>query len=295
MRISTSTNILYERADGSRIPMDQSILACGEAGFKELDFGFAELFFSSKKFHSDVWQQELEGYGDLANRLGISFVQGHGTIFDFCNHNSDYDHQLEMMHRSIQGAQMLGIPWLVVHPSTHICNGTLHPNTHDENVSFFRQLSDYANCFGVGLAIENMWGMACSGVPRYAITAKDVLNLVVDIDRDNVGICWDVEHASIEKLAQADSIRLLGRYIKATHISDETGTDNIHILPYTGLVQWDQILHAFADIGYDHAFSLEIQHFLPMMPLELLPQAMNLAYSVGEHLVAQLCEYTDAK
>lgn len=285
MFLATSTNILCERSEGPHIPMEQSIRACAEAGFTNLDFGFAELGFSSKTFHGDNWKEDILHYKQLAAQLGINFVQGHSTLCDFCNPSKTEHHDLEMVYRSIQGAHILGIPWLAVHPSTHLLDGLAAPDTHYQNVQFFKKLSDYALPYGVGIAIENMWGEACPGVSRYAILAEEVLRLIDDIDRENTCVCWDVEHASIEKLSQGDSIRLLGNRIKATHISDETGANNIHILPYTGFVKWDEVLQALADIGYENAFSLEIQHYLPKMPLSLCPEAMRLAYKVGTHLI----------
>lgn len=288
MKISTSTNILCERTDGNNIPMQESIIACAHAGFTQLDFGFAELAFHSPQFLGDDWAEEIETCGKLAHQHGITFVQGHGTIFDFCKADSDYHQQLNLLHRSIDGAQMLGIPWLVVHPSSHLEDGILAADTHRLNVEFFQQIASYAHRMGVGIAIENMWGEACPGVPRYAITAQEVLCLIEDIDMENVGVCWDVEHASIENLPQGASIRLLGNHIKVTHLSDETGANNIHVLPYTGFVKWDEVLDAFADIDYAGTFSLEIQHYLPAMPQALWSDAMRLAHSVGSHLVEEL-------
>ena len=291
MDIVTSTNIFCERADGSRIPMEQSILACAKAGYKFLDFGFVELFLESEAFRNEQgegWKKEIEHYRELAQSCGMAFLQSHGTIFDFCNPSVDYDYQRMMLKRSIEGAKILGAPWIVCHPSTKVADGKLSPRTHGENVAFFKDMADYAEGFGVNIAIENMWGVTGGGIKRYAVSAGELAELVDDIARDNVGACWDVEHASVENLAQGDSIRKLGSRLKATHISDETGPENIHILPYTGFVNWDEVLQALADIGYCGAFAFEIQHYLPAMPLALVPRAMELSASVGRYMISIL-------
>lgn len=288
MEITTSTNLLCERSDGTYVPMTESIVSCAGAGFKQLDFGFAELALTSTAFAEEHWAAEIETFKDLARWHGVRFVQGHATILDFCNRGKDYEQQLQLLHRCFQGAKLLEIPWLVVHPSSLVQDSAIAPDTHIQNVQFFRELSDYAAPLGVGVAIENMWGTACPGVPRYALSAEEVLRLVEDIGRENVGVCWDVEHASVEELPQGDSIRLLGRHIKATHLSDETGRSNIHILPFTGKVRWDEVLDALADVSYDGALSLEIQHYLPAMPPALCPEAMRYAHSVGNYLAGQL-------
>lgn len=291
MNIATSTNILYERADGSRIPMEASIRACAAAGYKELDFGFVELALSSEQFHTQEWEPEIRGYLKLAQELGPRFVQAHATILDFCNPSDDYETQLELFKRSIRGARILGAPWIVVHPSTGVLGGKQSTDTHARNVEFFQEMADYAASLGIGIAIENMWGKTREGVRRYAISAEELLQLIKDIGRENVGACWDVEHGSVEKLEQGKAIRLLGKYLKATHISDETGPDNIHILPYTGFVDWEEVLAALADIDYTGIFAFEIQHYLPHMPMELVPSAMSFSAQVGEHLLNRLEYY----
>jgi sugar phosphate isomerase/epimerase len=286
VKLAVSTNILYERTDGSRIPMEESIRACAAAGYRYLDFGFPELKLSSPFFCTSQWQAEIEGYKRLSKELGITFVQAHAVIVDFCNPGRGEEGP-ELFRRSIQGAGILGVPWIAAHPSTGTSGGKPAEDTHERNVVFFREMADYAASFDAGIAIENMRGKTPEGLSRYAIRAEELKQLIEDIDRKNVGACWDVEHGSVEKLDQGAAIRLLGRNLKATHISDETGANNIHILPYTGFVQWDEVLKALADIDYGGAFAFEIQHYLPAMPMELVPSAMKFSVEVGRHLISR--------
>jgi sugar phosphate isomerase/epimerase len=291
MKLATSTNILYERSDGSRISMEESIRACAAAGYRYLDFGFTELGFSSASFRSPEWKAEIEGYKHLAEELGLAFVQAHAVIADFCNPPDPHEEDLELFRRCIQGAGMLGVPWIAAHPSTGVFEGKLREDTHERNIAFFREMADYAASFGVGIAIENMWGKTPEGVRRYAIRAEELLRLIEDIGRENVGACWDVEHGSIEKLDQGAAIRLLDGRLKATHISDETGTNNIHILPYSGFVNWEEVLKALAGINYQGAFAFEIQHYLPNMPMELVPPAMKFSAELGRQLISRFEEF----
>lgn len=291
--VSTSTNILCERTGQPPVPMEESIRACGDAGFTCLDFGFAELAFFSPEFRGPSWREKIERCGKLARDRGITFVQGHGSLLDFCNRGEDYAFRLELLKRSFYGAQMLEIPWLVVHPSCKMTDRGPEAGTHEKNVAFFSALSDFAAPLGVGIAIENMWsGTNPRGRP-YAVDAEELLRLARDVNRPNVGVCWDIEHASVEQLPQGDSIRLLGSYIKATHISDDTGPANIHILPYTGKLHWEEVLRAFADIGYDGPLSLEIQHYLLRMPPELWVDAIGLARKIGANLCDEIRRMRD--
>jgi sugar phosphate isomerase/epimerase len=291
VKLATSTNILYERADGSRISMAESIRACAAAGYRYLDFGFPELKLSSAVFCSSEWKAEIENYNQLAKELGILFVQAHAVIVDFCNPAGGGEEDRELFRRCIQGAGILGVPWIAAHPSTGVSGGRRAEDTRKRNITFFREMADYAASFDVGIAIENMWGKTPEGVSRYAIRAEELLGLIEDIGRENVGACWDVEHGSVEKLDQGAAVRLLDGRLKATHISDETGPNNIHILPYSGFVRWEEVLQALADIDYQGAFAFEIQHYLPNMPMELVPSAMKFSVEVGSHLVSRFEDF----
>lgn len=288
MELVTSTNIYFERNGKPFIPMEETLTRCARAGFQKLDFGFAELALISETLcdlDNHHWQQELKCYQRMAKELGLEFVQAHGTILDFCHKDTNKE---KLFQRSIEGAALLGIPWIVVHPSTKITNGKIDSSTHERNVEFFHRYGDYAKNLGIGLAIENMWGRTVTGEKPYCLEAEELLLLIEDVNKDNVKVCWDVEHGSVEQLDQRKAIHLLKEHIVATHISDETGINNIHILPYMGKANWHEILGALAEINYQGTFDLEIQHYLPVVPEELIDPALKFAYQVGEQMINQL-------
>lgn len=288
MELVTATNIYFERNEEPFIQVKDCIDACAQAGYRYLDFGFAELALVSEQFAKDEWKDEILAYKKMAESKGVFFVQSHATIFDFCNPSQDYTYKEKLFQRSIEGAKILGAEWIVVHPDTGIQKGDRDKDTHKMNVAFFKRYAEYAGARGIGIAIENMWGKTKEGVPRYAVQAEELLRLVEDINCENIKICWDVEHGSIENLDQRKAIHMLGDYIIATHVSDETGENNIHILPYLGRMKWEEILGALADIQYNGTFDFEIQHYLPGVPKELVPSAMRFSFEVGDYMVQRL-------
>lgn len=281
--ISTSTNIYFERRDGERIPAKTSMEVCRRAGYEEMDFCFVDQIFTPSPFTEDGWERYIKEYAALAEKLGIRFTQTHGHIHDFCNNRDPQ--QWELVLRCLRATAMLGSPWMVMHPSTLVTDGKMDPATEEINAEYFGRLADEAAKWGVGIAIENMWGETKEGVKCYAIQPEELLSLTGKLGRKNIGVCWDTEHGSIEALDQGRAIRMLKGLIHATHISDETGRNNIHILPYTGHMDWDEVLRAFADIEYRDAFTYEIQHYLLAMPHALVPEAVRLSFLVGEEMI----------
>lgn len=289
MILATSTNALFERADGNRIPVEESIRRCAEAGYRALDFCFLDQITTKTAFLGPHWRDYLKEIRDLAESLDVRFIQSHGPLYDFCN--SSDPQQEELVRRSAEGSRLLGAPWMVMHPMSKVRGDRLDPETPERNAAFFRELSDYAGKFGVGVAVENMWGKTREGVRRYAVDPEEFFDLLDRIDAENTGACWDVEHGSIEGLDQGAAIRALGGRLKALHISDQTSHANIHILPYLGVTDWDEILTALADIGYDHPFTYEIQHYLLRLPPELVPSALRLSWEIGDYLVRRLEQF----
>ncbi|MCI8518142.1 MAG: sugar phosphate isomerase/epimerase [Hungatella sp.] len=282
-RIGTSTNIFFERNDGSRIPAERTMRLCAQAGYRDMDFGFVEQIFYPTPFTTERWRSFVERHMRLAEELGIRFTQTHGHIHDFCNDQEEA--QWDLVKRCVEGTAMLKAPWMVMHPSTLVRDGRVHQDTRSRNIEYFQRLAEYAGTFGVGIAVENMWGETKEGVKRYAITAEELCSLIDGIGKPNVGACWDTEHGAIEELSQPDSIRLLGNRLKCTHISDQTDRNNVHILPYTGFTDWDPILQALADVDYQGEFTYEIQHYLLAMPENLAPEAIRFSFQVGTQMI----------
>ncbi len=207
MRLSTSTNIFYERTDGSRIPVQESIRLCAAAGYQEMDFCFVDQAFAKTEFVEENWRNYLASIREQSEQLGITFTQSHGVLYDFCGAPDPW--QEELVRRSVEGSQMLGAPWMVMHPYTKIADRHMDPGTREENIAYFRRLSDYAGKYHVGIAIENMWGKTREGLRRYTVDPEEFLDLIDSIDAENVAACWDAEHGSIEGIDQPSVIRIL--------------------------------------------------------------------------------------
>ena len=283
MNLCTSTNILYERADGSRISAEESMRLCAAAGYRELDFCFVDQIFGKTDFTGPQWRGYLARHRDLAGELGITFSQSHAGIYDFTAGEDPW--QEELMDRCLEGSAMLGVPWMVVHPATLVTDGAVDPRTMALNADYFRRLSDRAGRWGVGVAIENMWGRT-QGVPRFAIRAEELAELIDRVDAENVGACWDAEHGGIEGLDQGAAIRLLGPRLKATHISDVIDAQSDHLLPFSGRSDWPPIMAALRDIGYRGDFTYEIHRYTARLPDELVQEALAYSVSVGQYLLS---------
>lgn len=297
MLLSTSTNILFERKDDSRIDVKESIQLCAAAGYRYLDFCFVDQIFTPVKtrFTTDDWRAYMQEIAQESAALGIQFTQCRLPIHDFCNPTKNDETTLALVHRSLESAAMLGIHHAAVHPSSKTQNGAICRETLTENKNYFKALASLAKQYDIHIDIENMWGKTKDGVRRYAVLPDELASLVDAVDRENVGICWDTMHGSIEGLDQGAALRVLGNRVTATHISDENGADFIHTLPYTGRCQWGEIMQALVDIHYEGNFNYELQHFLWEVPETEFSRLLQHSIAVAQGLIAQYNEKREYK
>ena len=146
----------------------------------------------------------------------------------------------KLILRSIDCAQRMGIPWVAIHAGTDYQAADMRKKSFEKNREYFLPLLEYAEKRNVGIAIENLWDLNIAPRKRYTTLVEDLIDLVDSLDCPNVGICYDVEHAAISCFDPADTVRLIGKRLKATHLG---------LLGYEGKpfdsVQWSFGMGAF--------------------------------------------------
>jgi sugar phosphate isomerase/epimerase len=175
---------------------------------------------------------------------------------------------------------------MVIHAATDFDSATPVKSSKEKSLEYFKPLLELAARHHVGMAIENLWELNISPLRRYTTTAEELCDLVDSLPFDNVGICWDVEHADIMKQDQHAALDLVGKRLKATHISDNQGAAVDHILPFMGNTDWPELMRALRDVRYEGDFSYEVLHYVDRTPDELLFSALKHSYEVGKYLLS---------
>ncbi len=103
---------------------------------------------------------------------------------------------------------------------------------------------------GVQLAIEV--------IPNVLSTAPAILEwLDGDLDLGRAGACLDVGHANLTGGA-AEAAELLSGHIITTHIHDNRGRTDEHLVPFDGNIDWPATLMALSKVGYGGPLMLEL-------------------------------------
>lgn len=195
----------------------------------------------------------------LAEKAGVEINQIHGPwrwpARDFSE--QDRAERMEKMKKSIYVASVFGCKNWVVHPimpfGTEDIGSGNEQKTHDMNLEFMTELLDYAKSYDVTICLENM------PMPKFSLgSPEQILNIVKEINDEHFKICLDSGHVSVyPNLSPGDEVRRLGNEIRVLHIHDNMFERDLHLMPYYGIIDWEDFSKALEDIGFDGVFSLE--------------------------------------
>ena len=292
MRLGTMTSLFRDRREcAEHFGYIESIQRCRKAGFTVLDMNLCALNRRQTTLHLDDWKKQVEEIRNEAERLGCVFSQSHppyrrGREGTFPTAEEE-EFFRAMSLRALEITAMLGAKWAVIHPVMDV-NADI--NDVDAQVRYNQQMfareAELAQKLGIGLAFENMFD---GEQRRFGSTAEDLIAIQDSFHSDHIGVCWDVGHANrMYHAQQLLAIRKLGSRIKALHIDDNLGKDDLHLLPFEGNVNWEQVMHALHDSGCNADLIYEIRNN-SNMPEALRDITARYCYEVGEYLLSLYC------
>ena len=155
---------------------------------------------------------------------------------------------------------------LVVHGGVPEPHGGPADNHLASLVRSLEELSPVAQQYGVRLALEV--------IPNTLSTPAALVDLIEsDIDAADLGICMDVGHARLMGDV-VDAIETCSGHLFTTHLHDNRGRNDDHLVPGKGVIDWDATLLALQKIGYDGAWMFELAAAAERKPvLELAVKA----------------------
>lgn len=133
--------------------------------------------------------------------------------------------------------------------------GIAHEQTEEWAISAFREISDHAAPLGVQIAVENVTIMQTN----FINTMAEARDIVERTDRPNFRAMMDVFHLNIEEKDMFAAIRDYADINIHVHLAD----NNRRYPGHCGL-DFEKIIRAFHDTGYDDLFSTEVFQFPDM-------------------------------
>ena len=242
----------------------ESLALLKEAGFDGVDFALEKLPYM---FSDD---EELKRYcfdvADYAASIGMEITFGHLPFYGALPIPKKDPGAPAVLHRdllfAIKAAGYLGMKRAVIHPIGSYNDENTPENRERrriENIEFIGRYVDLAEKGGFKLAIENMRSPKEAEEKHfYSAYAEDLVELCDALGQE---ICWDFGHAHTTGVDQQKSLELIGKRLTVTHINDNHGGEDEHLLPYFGTANWESAIAGLRAAGFSHSLNLECKMF----------------------------------
>jgi sugar phosphate isomerase/epimerase len=287
MKLATQTNGVRLRLGELR-----GIRLLCESGFDALDYSMFHMKDrdeSSKALNGPQYREYAKDLLRITGEYGISFCQSHAPFPSQREKDTLYNEKMmDILKRSIEFAGLLDAGIIVIHPSYYKHRAFL------KNMEFFLKLEPYARDYGVKIAIENTWVCDKKGriIPDIFCSLSGEFKKAMDaLDNKYFTACIDVGHSGLVGEYADKLIREMGARTGCYHIQDNNGREDLHTLPYTSGLNWDLILKAIAETGYEGAFTLEADNFFINLPDAAIPAALKLMEITGRSMIERINDF----
>ena len=161
--------------------------------------------------------------------------------------------------RAIEWLAAAGGRCLVVHPGV-LSDVADFDRRRAALLQSLSELAPIAVRHDIQLCVENL--------PRGSFPGSftgDNAAIVRELGVSHVGLCLDTGHANIMANVASEARAATG-LLRTTHVHDNDGQRDSHLLPGLGTIRWADFSAALAEIGYDGVVLLECPRFLRENP-----------------------------
>jgi len=226
--------------------------------------GFLDVEVFATRTHFDYHDgRHIEELGRWAAELGLSIGSMHAPICTSCvggewgrafsNAAAEPERREEAVAETIaalEAARQLGCRFMVLHlglPRTQ----EVPPGDNDLRAvrRSLEALRDASANSGVPLALEVL--------PNDLSRPERLIDLIDDLDLEGAGICLDFGHAHLLG-GVPEAVETLSGHVTTTHVHDNLGTLDNHLVPFDGNIDWTRTLTSMWKIGYDGRLIFEV-------------------------------------
>lgn len=228
---------------GNETPIKDQIMLFKKAGF--------DGFFVSWEDNIDLC--DIRNYAD---EIGMYFQSVHAPFLgasDMWRGGEKAESALAELLKCLSDVASAGVETMVCHAWIGFDTGETPIQSGIENYS---KLVERAAELGVKIAFENTEG-------------EEFLHALMQafVKYENVGFCLDTGHEQCYNRGE-DLLALYGNRLIATHINDNLGIkdyngritflDDLHLLPFDGIVDWSVFAQRLNLCGYDRELTFEL-------------------------------------
>jgi sugar phosphate isomerase/epimerase len=251
MRFGISTHIYHER----RLERDHLAQIAG--------YGFETVELFATRSHFDYRDEAaIDQLASWLDDTGLTLQSIHAPIMDvfgsktavtFSNAAGGHERReiaVKETEAALQIARRIPFSVMVLHLGTPTSHSTPDDNHRNAAVRSLEEICQLAEPLGVRVAVEV--------IPNRLSDAASLAGLLEnEIEGCNPGICLDFGHAHLMGDV-ADAIETVAEHLISTHVHDNHGREDAHLVPYLGSIDWNLALATMLKIGYEGTYLMEL-------------------------------------
>ena len=220
-------------------------------------------------------EEYFTGIRKYAEGLGLEIAQTHGRLKGFVNIPEADDALVENARLDCIATRALGAKYCVMHTTTtiHMGRDAAPELMHRLNYDMFTRILPFAKEQGIKIATETFGDATKLDCIDFFGDCKEFIDgyerIVSGSDcADSLCVCMDTGHTNKATRYQnnppvGEVIRRLGSKIEVLHLNDNDTLTDQHKIPMTGTVDWEDVMNALDEIGYNGWYNLEcvLKHF----------------------------------
>ena len=249
---------------GFPIPMEERFKLIKEVGFDGV------LLWRSDEYAEVDGDKSL--HPELARRNGLFIENIHTPIFrNNClwKDSIDGDALEKTLLDCIDDCKRFEIPTAVL----HITNGNNPPPYNHIGLNRIKHLIEAAERNNVNITLENL-------------RRPDYLDFVfTHIHSSRLGFCYDSGYENCYTKG-TDLLSKYGSSLMALHLHDNDGTDDQHLIPGEGLIDWSVVKKKLCEVNYSGAIALEVTNEFSKNIEDKEPETfLKRAYEAAKRLI----------
>lgn len=228
--------------------------------------GFKDVFI---QWYNKDWEYSQYKQLEYAKEQGLNVIfahLGYKNINDLWKNDDSGDKLIENYKEDIKMCYQNGIPMVIM----HLTSKEEAPGPNEIGLNRIRKIVDYAKKLGIKIAFENT---KIKGYLEYVIR---------NINDDNVGICYDAGHCHVH-FNDEFNYELFKNKILAVHLHDNDKTDDLHLLPFDGTIEWEKVMKKLKEEKYEGPITLETVYRYDYKKITV-KEFYKRAYEIGEKL-----------
>ena len=228
--------------------------------------GFKNVFI---QWYNKEWNPTQEVQLKYIREKGLNVIfahLGYKNINDLWLENEVGDKLVEGYKNDIKICKENNIPMVVM----HLTSKSEAPKYNETGLKRLKEIVDYAQELNIKVAFENT-------------KIKGYLDYVIEnIDNENVGICFDSGHYHVHFNDDLDFPKFKDR-IFAVHLHDNDQSDDLHLMPFEGTLDWEETIKNLKECNYDGPVTLELCYRNEYLDMSI-EDFYKKGYEVGEKL-----------